>query len=247
MIITNNDLYEFEQQYEKYLNDQNDLEEGNIGFSKWLLQNPYIVLVANFTDYTPVNEFDLSLKLIEDNWFNYHQPLYRDFSGRWLFPWSFGDDNDDKWEWINLDAFNIYYEKEEIDNKYDSNIDDIDTYHIKNYLKGAKDPYVHNYLKAFSNEYLERIVEFREKIENERDYVKVITNKKESILTFDEIYCKLKKCLKNPFSEKRILLSKNWYKPKCREKECMRLKDVTHALLSDLQESKLELNDIGNH
>jgi|GEM_PF-7087352 len=241
MKIKSNVLDLFEQQYEEYLNDPG---EGIGQFSKWLLENPYIVLVSNFTDCTSVNEFDLTRKLVEDNWFYHSQPLYRDPNCRWLFPWSFGNEYDDKWGWIDINLFNLCYEEDEINDKYGYKIDDINIEYIKEHLKGVKDPYLYNYLKSFPNTYLEKIIEFNEKIEGEKDYVELMASKQEYMLTFDEIYNELKKCLKTPLNENRILLSKNWYNPKNREREYRRLKAVTYSLLSDLQKSNLELIDI---
>jgi len=245
MIITNDDLGAFERQYEKYLNDLNQLDDlYQHNLYKWILKNPHIVLATNFADYTAVNEIGVTRELIEDNRLSlsFDQPLFRDLNRRWLYPWDFGSAHDEKWGWIDINSFKEMLKQESY--KYLHNIDifSINVNHITEYLKGFRDSYLYEFLKNIPKDYLKEVVELRDSgIKEDEDY---ISGKQEHILSYEEIYQQLKKYVNKPLKDKKFLMSSNWYIPKHREIEYIRLKAVTQNLLANIQEHKLTLNDI---
>jgi len=94
MVITKEDVYGFEDAYEKHL------IKGNFhsNFGSWLNKNPQILMVENYTDFTSTNTYNNMLKeLVEYNIIDADQPLFRQITGEWVIPYEFGRSKKNKW------------------------------------------------------------------------------------------------------------------------------------------------------
>lgn len=120
MIITRNDLDEFEEFYERYLNSRHDQDEEEVEFLAWLNDNPQI-LMATFQEYVGAHDVDVYHELIEwGELRNIYRPMVRMFEGRWLLPSVIGISKDCLWDAYSLDGMKTLSEYEIPDDELQS-------------------------------------------------------------------------------------------------------------------------------
>ncbi len=107
MIVTQQDIDEFIEQYSDYQTDYVYLDEdeldkihesGFIQFLSWLNENPQVILSTGLHEYTSTLDFPVHRRLSEMNvLFEEAQPLFRTVEGVWLLPQDISQKHDEPW------------------------------------------------------------------------------------------------------------------------------------------------------
>jgi hypothetical protein len=260
MLIIKKDIHNFELMYEKYLNDGISYST----FCSWLNNNPHILMVDKFTDYSSAFSFTYELKkLIKYDIIGANTPLFRQVTGKWIYPLHFGYTRKEKWKWVPyIDLKNSYDIIKTIDQyEYTSrllndkkshpeihDLFNIDINLIDDYLHGEKDGYVVDFLNTIPQKILESIfylkteLKFDEKMD---EAIKTSFINYLPLLSFEEIHKKLSACLDNPFAETRTFISPLIWTDESLSRQDIYLKSTVAELITNIQKNNTELRDIG--
>jgi HJR/Mrr/RecB family endonuclease len=103
MIITAKDIAEFEQTYERYLDDDPSDECAVKVFYEWLLQHPQVLMCGGFQEYVSAYELSIYRRLaIRKALIRARRPVVRTYTGQWVLPSTVSQSYDSTWDGYSL-------------------------------------------------------------------------------------------------------------------------------------------------
>ena len=253
MILTEEDLSNFETKYTKLDDDDGDTY---FTFLEWLNNNPQILFAADYTDYTSINMLNTVFpKLIKSQTLVPYRPLFRNSNGNWLSPLEFGESISDKWKWI---PYKNFYNTEKLFNDEDSlenygDLANIDLEILEDYLSGHKDSYLHKYLNKIPIPTIKEAVNIRRyyldryfSSENIGILSSLILFENDTInvTSFEEIFKRMKLYINNPLLNDRSIISPKIWTPSSVNNQYKNLSDTASSLIHSIQAEKKELDEI---
>ena len=126
MIITQADLDEFEQMWDRSYSD-----DGMYEFYRWLANNPQVFMATGYQEFVGAHQLPIYKALAREGVLDLcERPLFRDFHGNWFVVSMVHDLPNEQWDGLRLEALHAHraaidklkHERESIEHDYDEHL-----------------------------------------------------------------------------------------------------------------------------